>query len=120
MRLLLAIILCIAIPFQGIASARTVETPCPMAQAAMEVASDDHEVHAGAAAEHDCCSGDDAVAKTGKLCKTGQECKVGQAAALAAPVRLAPGMAPIWVRPASPSGLLSFHPPGVWRPPALV
>lgn len=120
MRLLLAILLCLAIPFQGIASARTVEPPCPMAQAAIEVASDDHGRHAGAAAAHDCCNDEDAVAKTGKLCKTGQECKVGQAAALAAPVRLAPDTAPIWVLPTSPSGLLSFHPPGVWRPPALV
>lgn len=120
MRLFLALILCLAIPFQGIARAHAIEPPCPMAQFAADLSAADQVAHAMTMIEHDCCNDADSVAKTGKLCKTGQECKVGQSVALAAPVRLTPDRVPTQVAAHLPALLPPSHPPSVWRPPALV
>ena len=90
-----------------------------MAQLTTELSADDHAAHAAAMAMHDCCNDADAAAKTGKLCKVGQECAVGHAAGPTPGLHTPHDAAlPVLGAPARPF-LLSFDPPGVWRPPAL-
>ena len=122
MRLLIALLLCLAIPLQGWAAGAAVQAPCPMgdmmamqADTAIEALADPG-VMAGLA---DCCNDAATAALTGKLCKTGQECQVptGWLAPHAQPVVQAIPMSVSLVAdtPTPPRGA----PASVWRPPAL-
>lgn len=116
MRILWALILCLAIPFQGFANAHAfVEPPCPMEQAAAEAAMDT----AAAMMDEDCCNDAATASATGKLCKTGQECKLAQGYGIvpsgsSASTPPSPYFIPVAEGPPS-----SFDPSSVWRPPTL-
>ena len=112
-RALICLLLCFAIPIQGIASIAMVATHCPMQQMTRDASAD-------AAALPGCCNDADTFAKTGKACKTGQPCQsVSQY-----PNSAQQFHAPVSVQPilfSSPALLaLSDGPTGIWRPPALI
>lgn len=116
MRLLIAILLCLAIPLQGWAAGAGVQAPCPMG--------DMVAMQADAASEEmadlgDCCNDAATATLTGKLCKTGQECQVptGWLALPTQPVVQALPMSVSLVTdtPTPPRGA----PASVWRPPTL-
>ena len=116
MRFFIALLLCLAIPFQGWAAGAVVQTPCPMG--------DMVAMQADAASEEmadlgDCCNDAATAALTGKLCKTGQECQAptGWLGALSQPVIQAQPTSVLLVTgtPTPPRGA----PASVWRPPAL-
>ena len=113
MQTVLRFLLCFAIAFNGLAFARTLETPCPMMQI------DDHQLAGDTADLGGCCNDADMAAQSGKLCKTGQQCS---APALGVTVRLA--------RPSvnaaldlfsalPPPRIAAFDPASIWRPPSL-
>jgi hypothetical protein len=122
MRLLIALLLCLAIPLQGWAAGAVAQAPCPMGDMmAMQAdtvieALADPGVMANLA---DCCNDAATAALTGKLCKTGQECQVptGWLAPHSQPVVQAIPMSVSLVAdtPTPPRGA----PASVWRPPAL-
>jgi hypothetical protein len=122
MRLLIALLLCLAIPLQGWAAGAVAQAPCPMGDMmAMQAdtvieALADPGVMANLA---DCCNAAATAALTGKLCKTGQECQVptGWLAPHSQPVVQAIPMSVSLVAdtPTPPRGA----PASVWRPPAL-
>lgn len=111
-RVFLHLLICIAIAFQGVASARIVTQPCPMEQGRASIGID------LTASEQSCCNDADTHASTGEICKTGQECPLNQALMLgfdgafvmpsAQSHRLAHLLTPLFVDPSS-----------VWRPPTL-
>lgn len=113
MRALLLFLLCLAIPFQGVAAAYAVKTPCPMEQMGATMAMDAGDT------EYDCCNDPVTFAKTGQMCKVGQECPTGGFGMLVAVVLTA--------SPPLQALSLSFPPPyyppanlaSIWRPPAL-
>jgi len=67
----------------------------------------------------DCCNDADTAAKTGKLCKTGQECNLSQSCILITLSQSTQKTALSRFIPAAENIMLSFNPPGVWRPPTL-
>lgn len=110
MRRLLILLLCLLLPWQGLALAHAPEPPCPMAQT--QAADDEH------GAGHDCCA-DDEGSDAGRRCKPGQECSGGSHML---PARALP---PLFAQPAESAAGASleirdlFRPDGVWRPPTL-
>ncbi|WP_119155050.1 hypothetical protein [Caldimonas tepidiphila] len=114
MRVLLALLLCLAIPLQGFANAHAfADQPCPMEQAAYQAASD------MAAMEADCCNDAETAGTTGKTCKTGQDCKLAQAFLVLPPVGGLGRLPPSSLVPAPPGLHPSSDPSSVWRPPTL-
>jgi hypothetical protein len=122
MRLLIALLLCLAIPLQGWAAGAVAQAPCPMgdmmamqADTASEELADPGEM----ADLADCCNDAATATLTGKLCKTGQECQVptGWLAPHSQPVVQAIPMSVSLMTdtPTPPRGA----PASVWRPPAL-
>ena len=111
-RLLLCLLLCLAIPVQGIAGIIAFNTLCPMQHPAMARAVDASELPP-------CCNDADTFAKTGKACKTGQQC---QSTSSQYPSSVLVIQAPLVVQPLWLARLAlfapSFDPSGVWRPPA--
>lgn len=118
-RLFLLMLLCLAVPLQGIANVHMLSAPCPMEQSdpmaqKMQMA----DMDAQAMADHDCCNDAETVAKTGKMCKMGQDCPVSALypASLAASLSLP--VAPAAVHPSLVLSVRSFDASSVWRPPA--
>lgn len=111
-RVFLHLLICIAIAFQGVASARVVAQPCPMEQGSASMGID------LAAAGHPCCNDADTRASTGEVCKTGQECPLSQALMLGFDGAFLMSLS-LNHRPALMSAPLSFDPSSVWRPPTL-
>ena len=116
MRILWALVLCLAIPFQGFANAHAFVTPpCPMEQAAAESALDTVD-----SLVHDCCNDTGTASATGKLCKTGQDCKLAHACVMLPPglsTQAPPACCLVSALQGPPS---SFDPSSVWRPPTLI
>ncbi|MBU4184481.1 MAG: hypothetical protein Q8K87_07770 [Hydrogenophaga sp.] len=116
MRLLIALLLCLAIPLQGWAAGAGVQAPCPMGDmVAMQVdAASEEMADLGA-----CCNDEATAALTGKLCKTGQECQAptGWLGTLSQPIIQAQPTSVLLVTgtPTPPRG----SPASVWRPPTL-
>lgn len=115
MRTLLALVLSLSIPLQGIAGVLApAQAACPMEQT-MQMA--------GTAADnagHGCCNDADTFAKTGKLCKTAQQCLSVGVFMVAAPQMATlptPGS-----RHISTSGFFvrTLDLSSVWRPPTPV
>ncbi len=105
---LLLLLLCLAIPVQGLAGLRVGTGGCPMAGPDAAIAGDVTEVH-------DCCH--DADTGTGRNCQDGGPCTAAGS--------WLPVMRGIETAPPTPVTLppfLSSHPPSfdlsaVWRPP---
>ena len=116
MRLLIAILLCLAIPLQGWAAGAGVQAPCPMGDMVAMQADAASEAMADLG---DCCNDAATAALTGKLCKTGQECQAptGWLAPPSQPVvqALPTSVLLLTATPTPPDGA----PASVWRPPTL-
>lgn len=112
-RLFLCLLLCFAIPVQGMASVAAFNTPCPMQQAMENMAQADELPP--------CCNDAETFAKTGKMCKTGQQCQTGSSqypgSVLVIQAPLAPQ--PVWFERVA-LFVPAFDPAGVWRPPAYI
>ena len=122
MRLLIALLLCLAIPLQGWAAGAVAQAPCPMGDMmAMqaEAASEDLANPGEMADLADCCNDAATATLTGKLCKTDQECQAptGWFAPHSQPVAQAIPMSVSLKAdtPSQPRGA----PANVWRPPTL-
>lgn len=110
MRSLLALLLCLLLPLQGLALTRAAEPPCPMQQAQMP--------DGGHEDAHDCCAEDDGDGNQAtRHCKPGQECHAGS---YTLPMR---ALAPLFLQPEARvlvavfASRDQFRPDGVWRPP---
>lgn len=116
-RLFLLMLLCLAIPLQGIASVHMRSAPCPMEQsdnmAQMQMADMDQQ----AMADHDCCNDADTAAKTGKMCKTGQDCPVSALYPASVGSSLSLSVAPTTQYPSLVLTVRTFDASSVWRPP---
>lgn len=116
MRLLIAVLLCLAIPLQGWAMRAVVQPPCPMGEMATTQTTESSEAMANLG---DCCNDAATAAFTGQHCKTGQECQVpaGWLAPSALPVVQAQptSVSLVTDTPTPPHGA----PASVWRPPTL-
>jgi hypothetical protein len=114
MRALLILLLCLTIPFQGVAASHAFKAPCPMEQMGHAMAMDDGDL------DRDCCNDPVTAAKTGQLCKVGQECPTGGIGILVrAALAESPGISSLTISfppTLSPSPNLS----SIWRPPALI
>lgn len=124
MRVLLWLLLCLTIPFQGVAVAHAIKTPCPMELMGQELMGQEQMAHELMASDSDsagdCCNDPVTVAKTGQLCKAGQECPTGGLGildypAVAASTRIR-ALTISFPAPFNPR----FNPSSVWRPPALI
>lgn len=117
-RLFLLMLLCLAVPLQGIAGIHMLSAPCPMEQpdtmAQMQMA--DMDQHA--MADHDCCDEADAPAKTGKACNMGQDCPVSALYPASFVASLSLPAAPVTRYPSLVLPVRSFDASSVWRPPA--
>lgn len=111
-RIFLVVLLCFAIPVQGVAGIVVAATPILMKDGLSVEAMD-------VATVHDCCD-DAGIAKSGKPCKMGHGCQCGgQYLAFPPTVCLrAPAMAGRFSRLAP--FIHAFTPPGVWRPPIRI
>jgi hypothetical protein len=123
MRRLLALVLCLLIPLQGLAALQTTEEPpCPMqAMMAMQLdASNAADVDAQANALLDCCNDLATFERTGQACKTGQACTAP--AAWMPPVGVPQFESIAAATPPMP--ILRARAPGapasLWRPPSLI
>jgi hypothetical protein len=117
-RLFLLMLLCLAVPLQGIAGMRMLSAPCPMESghmAQMQIADMDQQ----AMADHDCCNDAETVAKTGKMCKTGQDCQVSVLYPASRVSSLSLPVAPATQYLSLVLPVRSFDASSVWRPPAL-
>ena len=116
MRRLLALVLCLLMPLQGLAGLQVVTMPCPM-QAGMSMSVDLADL---ADAMEDCCNDAVTFELTGEVCKPGQ--------VLHAPVMWMPPFSPLESQELVAQSLREpawrMHPPGqpmpLWRPPAPV
>ncbi|MDZ7892154.1 MAG: hypothetical protein U5L73_10415 [Rhodoferax sp.] len=116
MRILLALLLCFVVAFQGSVNAYAFQSHCPMDHAGGESAFVGESVQAA----DDCCNDAETAAKTGKLCKTDSPCSTSGACVppmLHAHLPLAPASQDL--APASTALIASFDPSGIWRPPSL-
>ena len=111
-RLLLCILLCLAIPVQGIAGVIAFNTLCPMQHPAMAQAVDASELPP-------CCNDADTFSKTGKTCKTGQQCQSAGSQYLGSGliIQTLPTLQPVWFARFA-KFVPALDPSGVWRPPA--
>jgi len=118
-RLILLIVLCLAVPLQGLAAVVAAERVCPM-QASMLEAAKALAQGVSSQAENlpDCCAGLLAAGGEGPACKCSQ---AAAALAWSTPVDQAAAKAPelqqycvAWPT----SSLMRAWPEGIWRPPA--
>ncbi|MGD9582827.1 MAG: hypothetical protein AB7V26_04025 [Lysobacterales bacterium] len=123
-RALLSLLLCLALPLQGLAAAM-LPSPCPMAAraAAASQAAASEPAHQHMAAQHamqraDCCNDADQSGGNGKPCKMGDAC-------LAAPAMALPPLATVLdpIAAGAPGDALVCPPArlrlaGIWRPPS--
>ena len=122
MRLLIALLLCLAIPLQGWAAGAGVQAPCPMGDmVAMQADAASGEMADLGVMDDivDCCNDAATVALTGKLCKAGQECQA-PTGWLTTPLQpivqaLPTSVLLVTATPTPPRGA----PASVWRPPTL-
>lgn len=132
MKLWLMLLLCFAIPLQGMASVRASHSPCSMeagsarqsvtgAGAASEARDAQTTLVADSAAASqvdDCCNDAESAAKSGQPCKTGQECSA-PAFSLVSTMRVLAVTRSSATVPDSPAVLGPPGPPAtVWRPPS--
>lgn len=115
-RLLLTLLLCLAIPAQGMTGVLAAVSACPMAQAAAQhpsMSMDDE-------AADGCCKSASADDQNGKTCKIGQDCSFCGHSVPA--VRQTMGFAALMAEEffVPPSFLPAAPPSGLWRPPALL
>lgn len=119
LRLFLLMLLCVAVPLQGIAGVHMLSAPCPMEQsvgmAQMQIADMDQQ----AMADHDCCNDAETAAKTGKMCKTGQDCPVSALYPASSISSLPLSVAPTTQYLSLVLSVRTFDASSVWRPPAL-
>lgn len=120
MHLLVALLLCLSISFQGWAAGAGVQAPCPMGDmvAMQDSIPADGDIEATANLG-DCCNDAATYALTGKLCKTGQECQAPTSwmGSFSQPVMKTQPLSVLLVvsSPAPPDGAGA----SVWRPPTL-
>ncbi len=118
-RLSLLMLLCLAVPIQGIADVHMLSAPCPMEQSdhitQMQMAGMDTQDMA----DHNCCNDAETVAKTGEMCKTGQDCPVSALYPASLVISLSVAMAPATLHSSLVLSVRSFDASSVWRPPAL-
>ena len=81
MRLLVALLLCLALPVQGAAAWASPVDPCPMGDMMMaedampdRASADASGTHGESAAMADCCNDALTFMETGQPCKTGMDC----------------------------------------------
>lgn len=132
MKLWLMLLLCFAIPLQGMASVRASHSPCAMeagldresvtgASATSGTLDDQATPAADSASDSqvdDCCNDAETAAKSGQPCKTGQECSA-PAFPLAGATRVLALTRSSTTVPDSPAVLGQSGPPAtVWRPPS--
>ncbi|WP_439888828.1 hypothetical protein ACSX1C_06980 [Pseudomonas sp. MBLB4123] len=106
-RLLLCLLLCLALPLNGLAALAVQAEPCPMPAQAHEAS-----MQAGA----DCCDAQKSAQLGSKVCKNGQQC---QSAGLP---QLTPGRTPFAAADAAAPSHYSdliplLSPEDPWRPP---
>ena len=113
-RLLLCLLLCFAIPVQGIAGMVAFNAPCPMQEPATEAMAEAGELPP-------CCNDAETFAKTGKMCKTGQQCQTGssQFPGSVLVIQLPTPPQPLWFARLA-FFVPAFDPSSVWRPPAFI
>ncbi|WPC06818.1 hypothetical protein SBP02_08750 [Pseudomonas benzenivorans] len=106
-RLLLCLLLCLALPLNGLAALAVQAGPCPMAA--------QHEGMAMDSAE-DCCAAQMGERSGGKLCKSGQQCQGGSLlqVTIGKPLLRLAGT-PLLARYGD--FIPSPTPEGLWRPP---
>lgn len=118
-RLFLLMLLCFAVPIQGIAEVHVLSAPCPMEQSDHMAQMQMVDMDTQDMANHDCCNDIETVAKTGKMCKTGQDCPVSALYPASLAISLSVVMAPATLHPSLVLSVRSFDASSVWRPPAL-
>ncbi|GAB3378426.1 hypothetical protein [Azotobacter armeniacus] len=113
LRLCLYLLLCLALPINGMAGVKVQVQPCPM-QTQMQMQHDDGTMVAGP----DCGCHDDhpSAPPGGHLCKDGHQCKSGSPfqVATAKPPLLPPGRQ---IPSHSAHALPVFAPEPIWHPP---
>ena len=113
MRFLIALMLCLALPLQGMAAWSAPGNPCPMEDMVMAA-----DGSATADDMADCCNDALTFMETGQPCKTGMDC--GAPVAHVPPAGLLPTEA---LHPAERFAFLAAAPPPpgrstIWRPPS--
>lgn len=118
-RLFLLMLLCLAVPLQGLADVHMLSAPCPMEQSDHMAQMQMVDMDAQTMADHDCCNDAETAAKTGKMCKTGQDCPVSALYPASLVISLSVAVAPATLHPSLVLSVRSFNASSVWRPPAL-
>lgn len=106
-------LLCLAIPLQGFASAYAFayQQPCPMQQGMTQLSLDADAV------PHDCCNDAETANQTGEPCKSPQDCYVAQACGFPMALKAAlPSATPCLFAPIV-DVRASILTSSVWRPP---
>jgi hypothetical protein len=118
MRRWLLLLICAALPPQGIAAVRAAaQSPCPMQTQMLEqqasAAMPDADLP-------DCCNDAETFARTGQPCKPMADVQLPSVAML--PLRAVPGSVAPQARPAAPRAVAPPDDPAAtpWRPPAAV
>ncbi len=117
MRVLLTLLLCFIVAFQGGVSAQPIPYLCPINSG--DVSSASASINETAHAVGDCCNDAETAAKTGKLCKADTPCGSFNACVFVSfrtPISSAQASSPV---PALTALITSFNPSGIWRPPSL-
>ncbi len=118
-RLFLLMLLCLAVPLQGIANVHMLSAPCPMEQpdrmAQTKMANMDMDIQT--MVDHDCCNDIETITKTGKVCKTGQDCPVSALYPASFAASLSVPLAPATLHSFLVLSVRSFDASSVWRPP---
>lgn len=114
--MLLILLLCLAIPAQGMAGVLAAVAACPMAQAAAQHPSMNMDDEAA----DNCCKNAATDDQNGKACKIGQDC--GSCGHSVPAVRQTEEFAALMAEEFFiPQSFLPAAPPsGLWRPPALL
>lgn len=117
LRLFLLMLLCLAIPLQGVAGVHMLSAPCPMEQSGGTAQATMADMDQQAMADHDCCNDAETAAKTGKMCKTGQDCPVSALYPASFVSSLPLSVAPTMQYPSLVLSVRTFEASSVWRPP---
>lgn len=114
-KLCLLMLLCLAVPLQGIAGVHMMSAPCPIEQ--LDQTAQMADMDTQAMSDHDCCNDVKTIAKTGKMCKTGQDCPVSALYPASFAVLSVVATAPATLYPSFVLSVRSFDAFSVWRPP---
>lgn len=119
-RLVLLMLLCLAVPLQGIAGIHMLSAPCPMEQSDSMGPMQMADMEPQAMADHDCCNDAQTATKTGKMCKTSQDCPVSTLYPANFGSSLSLSAGPVTQYPSLVLSVRTFDPSSVWRPPTRV